>query len=69
MAPVLASYLGRLESAVTGMGLPSPYVMGSSGGLFTVGEGLRMPAMAVESGPAAGVIAAALLGRGSACPT
>ncbi|MGH7335221.1 MAG: hydantoinase/oxoprolinase family protein [Candidatus Rokuibacteriota bacterium] len=63
VAPVLTSYLGRLESAVTGMGLPSPYVMGSSGGLFTVSEGLRMPAMAVESGPAAGVIAAALLGR------
>jgi N-methylhydantoinase A len=63
VAPVLTSYLGRLESAVTDMGLPSPYVMGSSGGLFTVGEGLRMPAMAVESGPAAGVIAAALLGR------
>jgi len=63
VAPVLTSYLGRLESAVTGMGLPSPYVMGSSGGLFTVSEGLRMPAMAVESGPAAGVIATALLGR------
>jgi N-methylhydantoinase A len=63
VAPVLASYLGRLESAVTDMGLPPPYVMGSSGGLFTVSEGLRMPAMAVESGPAAGVIAAALLGR------
>jgi N-methylhydantoinase A len=63
VAPILTSYLGRLESAVTGMGLPSPYVMGSSGGLFTVREGLRMPAMAVESGPAAGVIAAALLGR------
>ena len=62
VGPVLASYLGRLEAAVTGMGLPSPYVMGSSGGLFTVSEGLRMPAMAVESGPAAGVIAAALAG-------
>jgi N-methylhydantoinase A len=62
VAPVLGSYLGRLEQAVTGMGLPSPYVMGSSGGLFTVSEGLRMPAMAVESGPAAGVIAAALAG-------
>ena len=45
------------------MGLPAPYVMGSSGGVFTVAEGLRMPAMAVESGPAAGVIAAALVGR------
>ena len=63
VGPILASYLGRLESAVTGLGFPSPYVMGSSGGVFTVAEGLRMPAMAVESGPAAGVIAAALVGR------
>jgi N-methylhydantoinase A len=63
VGPILASYLGRLETAVTGMGLPSPWVMGSSGGVFGVSEGLRMPAMAVESGPAAGVIAAALVGR------
>jgi N-methylhydantoinase A len=63
VGPALGSYLGGLESAVTGMGLPAPYVMGSSGGLFTVAEGLRVPAMAVESGPAAGVIGAALLGR------
>jgi N-methylhydantoinase A len=63
VGPILASYLGRLETAATGMGLPSPWVMGSSGGVFSVAEGLRMPAMAVESGPAAGVIAAALVGR------
>ena len=63
VGPILASYLGRLESAVASMGLPAPHVMGSSGGVFTVAEGLRMPAMAVESGPAAGVIAAALVGR------
>ncbi|MBI4638575.1 MAG: hydantoinase/oxoprolinase family protein [Candidatus Rokubacteria bacterium] len=63
VGPLLASYLQRLESAVTAMGLPAPWVMGSSGGVFTVAEGLRMPAMAVESGPAAGVIAAALAGR------
>ena len=37
--------------------------MGSSGGVFDIAEGLRMPAMAVESGPAAGVIAASLAGR------
>src|SRR6185503_18184489 len=43
--------------------LPAPWVMGSSGGVFSVVEGLLMPAMAVESGPAAGVIAAALIGR------
>jgi N-methylhydantoinase A len=63
VAPILASYLARLASAVAGLGLPPLYVMGSSGGVFTVSEGLAMPAMAVESGPAAGVIAAALVGR------
>ena len=63
VGPILASYLARLEAAVTAMGLPAPYVMGSSGGVFTVAEGLSMPAMAVELGPAAGVIAAALAGR------
>ena len=68
VAPVLASYLGRLEVAVTGMGLPAPHIMGSSGGVFSVAEGLRMPAMAVESGPAAGVIAAAMVGRGLGQP-
>jgi len=63
VGPILASYLARLETAVTDMGLPAPWVMGSSGGVFSAREGLRMPAMAVESGPAAGVIAAALVGR------
>jgi len=63
VAPILASYLGRLEAAVTGMGFPPPHIMGSSGGVFSVAEGLAMPAMAVESGPAAGVIAAGLVGR------
>src|SRR3984885_12721438 len=63
VGPVLASYLDRLQSAASQLGLPKLHVMGSSGGVFDIAEGLRMPAMAVESGPAAGVIAAALAGR------
>jgi N-methylhydantoinase A len=63
VGPLLASYLDRLQSAVTALGLPQLYVMGSSGGVFDIAEGLRMPAMAIESGPAAGVIAAALAGK------
>jgi N-methylhydantoinase A len=62
VGPLLASYLGRLDGAVTSLGLPPLYVMGSSGGVFSVAEALTMPAMAVESGPAAGVIAAAAVG-------
>ena len=63
VGPVLASYLERLQDATSRRGLPKLHVMGSSGGVFDIDEGLRMPAMAVESGPAAGVIAAALAGR------
>ena len=46
---------------VSVLGLPQLYVMGSSGDIFDVAEALRMPGMAIESGPA-GVIAAALAG-------
>jgi N-methylhydantoinase A len=63
VGPLLAGYLDRLQRAVTALGLPQLYVMGSSGGVFDIAEGLRMPAMAIESGPAAGVIAAALAGK------
>jgi N-methylhydantoinase A len=68
VGPVLASYLDRLQSAISRLGLPQLHVMGSSGGVFDIAEGLRMPAMAVESGPAAGVIAASLAGRQLARP-
>ncbi len=68
VGPVLASYLERLQNAVSRLGLPKLHVMGSSGGVFDIDEGLRMPAMAVESGPAAGVIAASLAGRQLARP-
>jgi N-methylhydantoinase A len=63
VGPLLAGYLDRLSKATRALGLPALHVMGSSGGVFDIAEGLRMPAMAVESGPAAGVIAAALAGR------
>jgi len=63
VGPLLTSYLHRLGEATASLGLPKLHVMGSSGGVVDVPEALRMPAMTVESGPAAGVIAAALAGR------
>ena len=63
VGPLLAGYLDRLYAATLALGLPALHVMGSSGGVLDIAEALRMPAMAVESGPAAGVIAAALAGR------
>ncbi|MGI9423389.1 MAG: hydantoinase/oxoprolinase family protein [Hyphomicrobiaceae bacterium] len=63
VGPILTRYLERLEGAVHELGLPPLYVMGSNGGIFEAAEGRTMPAMAVESGPAAGVVAAALVAR------
>ena len=62
VGPVLTSYLERLAAALAELDLPALHVMGSNGGVLDVVEALRMPAAAVESGPAAGVIAAQRLG-------
>ncbi len=63
VGPILGSYLAKLEAATGQMGLPALYLMGSNGGVFEAPEGVAMPAMAVESGPAAGVVGAALVAR------
>ena len=63
VGPILTSYLSRLKGATQELGLPDLYVMGSNGGVFEAAEGIAMPAIAVESGPAAGVVAASLAAR------
>ncbi len=63
VGPILASYLERLEQATRRQNLPSLYVMGSNGGILEAAEAIAMPAIVVESGPAAGVVAAALMAR------
>ena len=63
VGPILASYLERLEEATRSRALPPLYLMGSNGGILEAAEAIAMPAMAVESGPAAGVVAAALVAR------
>jgi N-methylhydantoinase A len=68
VGPLLASYLARLRTATEALGLPKLHVMGSGGGVLDVPECLRMPAAVVESGPAAGVVAAALVGRQLSLP-
>ncbi|MEM6942281.1 MAG: hydantoinase/oxoprolinase family protein, partial [Pseudomonadota bacterium] len=54
-------YLGRLEARLSDeLGLPGPlYVMQSNGGLVDAGLAARLPVRLVESGPAAGALAAA----------
>jgi N-methylhydantoinase A len=57
--PVMADYLGRLESRMREMGITTPklYIMQSNGGVSTFEGSARKPVATVLSGPAGGVIA------------
>ncbi|WP_330632410.1 hydantoinase/oxoprolinase family protein [Halocatena halophila] len=58
VTPVIDSYLGDLLERATELGLPSPLVMQSAGGVATA-SGVRSRALeTVLSGPAAGVVGA-----------
>jgi N-methylhydantoinase A len=64
--PVVAEYLDRLAKALRDLGITAPLsVMISSGGLSTVETARRFPIRLVESGPAAGALAAAYHGKES----
>jgi N-methylhydantoinase A len=57
--PLVARYLDALESELGRLGVSAPfYVMQSSGGVMSSGSAKQKPVYMVESGPAAGVIAA-----------
>ena len=58
LGPVTGGYLRALGRAAEESGLPAPLVMRSSGGVATIDEAAAHPALALVSGPAAGVIAA-----------
>jgi N-methylhydantoinase A len=62
--PVVSSYLGSLEEALRSAGVRGPlHVMRSNGGVCSFGQAARAPIGLLESGPVAGVTAAAELGR------
>ncbi|MFB6490809.1 MAG: hydantoinase/oxoprolinase family protein [Thermoproteus sp. AZ2] len=62
LMPLVGRYLARLREFVESKG-GAMYVMASSGGLVTVEEASRRPVQLIESGPAAGVVAAAELAK------
>jgi N-methylhydantoinase A len=62
--PLAGQYLGLLARRLAELGIPAPLLlMLSSGGLTHVAEAERTPVAMLESGPAAGAIAAAFFGR------
>jgi N-methylhydantoinase A len=60
LGPALAGYLDALAGRCAEAGLPEPLVMRSSGGVATIAEAAAHPAFALLSGPAAGVVGAAI---------
>ncbi|MBI5877895.1 MAG: hydantoinase/oxoprolinase family protein [Chloroflexi bacterium] len=61
--PIVARYLQSIEERLRAMGLSAELlIMQSSGGVFTFAAAREKPVFMVESGPAAGVIAATHLG-------
>lgn len=62
--PVMRRYLERLETRLAAEGMRGPlHVMLSDGGLTSADTATRFPVRLVESGPAAGVLAARSYGR------
>jgi N-methylhydantoinase A len=63
LGPVVSRYLEALRVACADAGLLEPLVMRSSGGVATLDEAAAHPAVALVSGPAAGVVGAAAVAR------
>ncbi|MGZ5840767.1 MAG: hydantoinase/oxoprolinase family protein [Xanthobacteraceae bacterium] len=62
--PLMRRYLGRLETRLTEIGFTGRlYVMLSGGGIAAVQEAKDFPIRMIESGPAAGAMAASFLAR------
>ena len=61
--PLMARYLSDIRGGLDGLGVSAPLtIMQSSGGLMTARDAAERPVYALESGPAAGVVAARAFG-------
>jgi N-methylhydantoinase A len=63
LGPPVGSYLDRIRQRATAIGLPPVQIMQSNGGLASVESAMAEPARLLESGPAAGLVAAAKMGK------
>lgn len=64
VAPTVIRYIERLERALAERGIKRRlYIMQSTGGTLTSGALRKIPVQMIESGPAAGILGAAYIGR------
>jgi len=68
LGPVTSRYLRALAAAAAGAGLPEPLVMRSSGGVASVDEAAKHPALVLVSGPAGGAVGAARVAAAEGLP-
>jgi len=69
VAPLIARYLDRLRGALAAHGVKAPIlVMQSNGGLISASSAAERPVTIIESGPAAGVVAALRVARACGYP-
>src|SRR6478752_2901921 len=64
LQPVVASYIGKLESELKAQGFPGQlHIVQSNGGIMSTATARKLPARTALSGPAAGVVAGAALAK------
>jgi N-methylhydantoinase A len=63
IGPAVGRYVGKLERSLAERGVAQLAIVRSNGGLTAPANAVRFPAQLIESGPAAGIVAAAALGR------
>lgn len=69
LQPVVGAYLARLEAALARAGFAGRFhIVQSNGGVMSTATARRLPVRTALSGPAAGVIAAAAIGRAAGFP-
>src|SRR4051812_45943595 len=62
--PLMSSYIDPIRTGLDGIGIDGPLqIMQSSGGVMTADDAKERPVFALESGPAAGVVAARGMGQ------
>jgi N-methylhydantoinase A len=62
--PLMGRYVGAIRGGLDGAGVEAPLtIMQSSGGVMTSDDATRRPVLALESGPAAGVVASLGIAR------
>jgi N-methylhydantoinase A len=66
LQPVVASYIGKLETALASQSFPGQlHIVQSNGGIMSTATARKLPARTALSGPAAGVVAAVAIARAS----